>query len=258
MQSVENPVPHSLRNQTFASALLDPDIEIPKGVGKLGKEAPKRFSVYRNNVVVSLMEATKAAYPSIAKIMGDENFAKVSRNFIVAHPPKSPLMHLYAQDFPTFLQTFKPLAKSPFLKDVATAEMVWLQSFHARDEACLLPEDLAAIDPNESLNLKFEVHAAAHLLASQFPVRDLFNARNNWPCPGIDLEEPQTILISRPAYECMVTPLDVSQAIFFQNLFHGETLGTAIGAAMETDDNFEPTAAISIMLQTGIFKKPLS
>ncbi len=258
MEPAETNIPHSLRNQAFALALLDPDTPIPDGVGKQGTEAPKRFSVYRNNVVVSLMEAMKAAYPSIATIMGEENFGKVSRNFIANHPPSSPMMQHYGREFPEFLKNFKPLQKSPFLKDVAQAEMVWLQSYHAVDETCLSPEDLSNVDPSETLNLTFEVHAAGHMVRSAFPVFDLFNARNLWPCPSIDLEQSQAILISRPEYECIATPLENAQAGFFQCLFDGQTLAEAIGAAMELDEAFEPAQSISIMLQTGIFKKPIS
>lgn len=256
MQRSETLIPHALRNHSFASALLDPDAQIPEGVGKEGVISPKRFSVYRNNVVVSLMEAVKAAYPSIAAIMGEENFNLVARNFVAFHPPKSPLMQQYGGDFPNFLKNFKPLQKSPFLVDVAEAEKAWLQAFHAKDEAVLSPEDLAQITPEETMNLKFEVHSAGHLIESAFPVHDLFLARFEWPAPNIDLEQSQGILISRPELDCISTSLTQSQSVFFRSLFSGETLAAAIGSGMEIEEAFDASVAISIMLQTGIFKKP--
>ncbi|MGB7286366.1 MAG: DNA-binding domain-containing protein [Salaquimonas sp.] len=248
--------PHELRNSEFASALLDPDTQMPSGVGKQGHSAPKRFSVYRNNVVVSLMEAMKAAYPSLHKIMGEENFALVSRNFIANHPPKSPLMLQYGREFPQFLSAFRPLAKSPFLKDVATAELKWLEAYHALDGAFIEPADLTEIDPEKTMDLKFRAHPAASIIQSEFPVFDLFNARITWPCPGINLQNSQTMLISRPVYDCLATLLTPSQAVFFNALLDGKTLGEAIAIALQNDATFDASQAISILLQTGIFKKP--
>lgn len=75
-----------IRTSQFSSALLNPDLETPKGVGeKNGTPAPKRFGVYRNNVVVSLIEALKAAYPSIANIMGEKNFQQIARFYVSEH-----------------------------------------------------------------------------------------------------------------------------------------------------------------------------
>ena len=124
-------LPHALRMGHFADALLNPEQQAPQGVGRDGEPAPKRFAVYRNNVVVSLIEAMNQAYPSIAAIMGEANFSKVARHFISAHPPNTAMMQTYGSEFAEFIKNYKPLKKSPFLADVARAERAWLQAYHA-------------------------------------------------------------------------------------------------------------------------------
>lgn len=67
-------------NEDFGRAIFDADMHIPNGiVGPDGKAAPVRFGVYRNNVIVSLIDAMRDAYPSVLAILGEENFARVAR-----------------------------------------------------------------------------------------------------------------------------------------------------------------------------------
>ncbi len=94
-------------NPAFAAALLDPDIAIPAEVtGPDGGPATRRYGVYRNNVVVSLMEALRGSFPSVLAIMGEENFARVARNFVASHPPRSAMMQRYGEEFRKFPRRF--------------------------------------------------------------------------------------------------------------------------------------------------------
>ena len=247
----DNELPHTLRMGHFAQALLNPEQQAPQGVGREGGPAPKRFAVYRNNVVVSLIEAMGQAYPSIAAIMGEANFSKVARHFISAHPPRSAMMQTYGSKFPGFLESYKPLAKSPFLADVARAERAWLIAYHAVDWPVVKPEELASA--GDPAGLVFHPHPAACLLPSDYPLFDLFNARGAWPRTGIDLGEAQAVLITRPALDCMITRLDGADLAFFAALFEDATLEAAITTAMEDDEGFAPAGAINLAFATGAF-----
>ena len=89
------------KNGEFTQALLDSKRNVPEGVTDYsGRVSLKRFNIYRNNVIVSLMEAMEAAYPSLKVIMGEENFARVSRNYVVRHPPSTPVMMEFGSEFP--------------------------------------------------------------------------------------------------------------------------------------------------------------
>ena len=63
------------RQREFAAALLDPERPTPSGIiGPDGDVCPRRFAVYRNNVVVGLTEILKAAYPAVRRLVGEEFF----------------------------------------------------------------------------------------------------------------------------------------------------------------------------------------
>ncbi|MCB1387160.1 MAG: putative DNA-binding domain-containing protein [Nitratireductor sp.] len=246
----------AIRLSGFSAALFDSDLEVPAGIGRQGLPAPRRFAVYRNTVIVSLLEALRSTFPSLLAIMGAETFDRVARVFISRHPPRSAMMQAYGDRFADFLTGFKPLAGSPFLADVARAERAWLDAYHAADAPVLTGGMLADLTPEKAQTLRLKRHPAATMIASSYPLFDLFRAREVWPRPGVDLEEPQTVLITRPEYQCGVIGLDAAQTTFFAALFEGATLGEALGAAIDLNGALDAPAAIALMLQSGAFAAP--
>lgn len=240
-----------LVNQQFSLSLLDPNRKIPRGViGPDGETPPKRFAVYRNNVVVSLMEALGQAYPSIKAILGEDDFQKIARVYVTKHPPNSAMMQTFGTEFPTFLDTFEPLAKSGFFSDLAKLERASLEAYHAADDSILDPSLLGTLPPDKLTEICFEVHSAAFILESRFPVVDLYSRRHN-PSMDIDLRISQAALISRPVVEVLVQRLSIGQFIYFKNILDGQTLGTSLEAASELDRDFDPATAIGLMLESG-------
>lgn len=244
-------------NIAFAPALLDPDLDIPAGlVGPTGKPAPKRFSVYRNNVVVSLMEAMGETYPSVKKLIGEENFATTSRIYISNHPPSSPMMQNYGDLFPQFLETFEPLQHAPFLIDVAKLEMSWIKAYHAGDEAPYDGALLAQIDPDELMETCFTPHPATHLISSNYNLLDMFSVRNddNTSLPDHSKNDTmQAVLVTRPQLKVELSQLDHAQNGFFTALISQQSLGESVETALQIDENFDASKAITIMLSSGAF-----
>ena len=107
-------------------AVLAADLPAPSYlVDHRAKPAPKRFAVYRNNVVVSLVEALMSGFPSLVPLVGETFFRAVARAYAVAHPPNSPLMLFYGEGFAAFLETFEPTKSLPFLPPVARIDWAW-------------------------------------------------------------------------------------------------------------------------------------
>lgn len=246
-------------NGAFAFALLDPDIEIPDGVtDATGSPAPKRYGVYRNNVVVGLMEALKSAYPSLHAIMGEENFSRVVRNFIVAHPPRAAMMQSYGAGFADFLDAFEPLRKSPFLGDAARLERAWLEAYHAADIEPLKPGDLEGLAGEALMRLRLSAHPAAFLMRSDWPVCDLFSWRDGRPPNGADLSKGQCVAVSRPCLQVRMEPIEAAMFVFLNCMLKGSMLGEAVSAAIEEDAGFDVSAGLALMMSSGLFVKPVS
>src|SRR5260370_20802436 len=63
----------------FAAALLDSGRAVPSGLTSWSGALPvRRFAIYRNNVVTSLVRALAARFPATSKIVGEEFFAAMA------------------------------------------------------------------------------------------------------------------------------------------------------------------------------------
>jgi hypothetical protein len=246
--------PTAIDTGTFAHALLDPDIPVPAGLsGPGGGPAERRYGVYRNNVVVGLMDSLAAAFPSTCAVLGEEKFARIARNFVASHPPRSPMMQAYGADFPDFLATFPPLRKAPFLADVARVERAFLDAFHAADAPALTVEELQDIPAEGVAGLSFRLHPAAALIASRFAVFDLFSWRNGRPEGDTDLGNAQCVLVTRPGLEVEVTMLSPSQHALLASMACGTSFGDAAATALADEPNFDLPGTFALALSAGLF-----
>ena len=110
----------SLTTQSeFAAALIDPGLAVPEGLAAWnGPKPARRFGVYRNNVAIGLIGALASRFPAAERIVGREFFAAMAHEFIRLHPPRSPLLLAYGDDFPDFIESFEPAREITYLADV--------------------------------------------------------------------------------------------------------------------------------------------
>jgi hypothetical protein len=120
----------------IAKALLAPEFACPPGLRTWnGSDPGVRFAVYRNNVIVSLIDALADTYPVVRQLVGEEFFHAMAREYALAHPPVSPVMAHYGDGFAEFIAGFPPAAALPYLADMARLEYLYVQVYHAADEA---------------------------------------------------------------------------------------------------------------------------
>lgn len=242
-------------HHSFGAALLDADLPIPSGVvGPRGKAARKRFAVYRNNVTVGLVNALADIFPAVSRLVGEGFFRHMVRVYIAAEPPKSALLFEYGKGFAAFLEDFEPVAKLPYLPDVARLERAWLDAFHAADAKPLEPSVLAAIPPEYLGNLLFAPHPATRIIDSSFAAVSIFSAsRANSALDQIKPLTPEAGLITRPADEVHVRILPAGAASFFKSLIAGRPLGEAAQEILDQHPDFDLPSAIQAMLESGAF-----
>lgn len=242
-------------NEEFGAALLEPDAPLPVGVtGPRGKKAVKRFAVYRNNVIVSLINALAEIFPAIRVLLGEKSFADLARIFITRHQPTSPLLFEYGDELPGFLADFKPLAAFPFLPDLARLERVWLKSFHAADATVLDLTIFSTTAEDRVGELVFCAHPATALVESDFAIVSLMTlSREDQPLDGVDPGARQTALVTRPADNVEVRELPIGGAKFFRCLLDGQSLADSADAAVAIDTQFNLPVAITALIQSGAF-----
>lgn len=239
----------------FGAALLDPDLPLPEGVvGPRGKRANKRFAVYRNNVTISLINALAEIFPAILRLVGEEFFRNMARVYLTREPPRSALVFEYGTGFASFLEGFEPVARLPYLPDVARMERAWLDAFHAADAEPLTPDTLGMFPQQDLVNLIFTAHPATRIIESRFAAVSIFSAnRENRSVEHIQPLDPEDGLITRPFDTVQVRQLPQGAAGFFNSLIAGATLGHAADQTLARHPGFELPSALTAMLNAGVF-----
>jgi hypothetical protein len=239
----------------FSNAILNPDIALPKGLhGPQSGKADRRYAVYRNNVTVSLISALEANFPAMRRLVGDEFFAGMAREFVRKHPPKSRLMAEYGAGMAGFIETIESLAAYPFIPDVARLERIWLDSYHEADAPVLDGAELAKLDPEALFASRFVIHPAARLFASPFAAVTIMGAnRSEGDVPAIDASMPEFGLVTRPALQVDVRKISASSHLFLTKLVEGHSLSEAAEAALDADAAFDLAANLQGMLAAGVF-----
>ncbi len=230
----------------FRAALLDPNRDVPEGLcDPQGRPAGKRFDVYRNNVVASLVEALATGFPVIEKLIGAGRFRQLAVEYSRAHPPRSPLMMHMGGDLPAFLEGFAPLAGYGYLADVARLELAMRASYHAADAAPLDPSRLAALPPEALGAARLTLAPSVRLVESRWPIVQLwrFNMEGG-PKPGAVAE---TALVTRPGYDPQITAIGAGDAAFLTALAAGQTIGAAADAATGRAPEFDLIALLGML-----------
>ena len=235
----------------FAKGLLDPNLPTPKGVvGPGGRAAGKRYDVYRNNVVVSLTEALASAYPVIQTLVGKEFFDAMVGVHLRKHPPKSPLMINYGEDFPTFLTKFPPASHLGYLPDVARVELARRQAYHAADASPCPPERLSNLDGNRLYDARIVLHPSLRIIRSRYPVFSIWRYNSTEDKSPIG-DAREITMIARPADEVIMQNPCAGTAMFVESLMV-DALGVAMDKAKGAQPDFDLAANLTELLTAGL------
>jgi hypothetical protein len=232
----------------FAAALLNPTAPIPQGiVGPTHERDIKRFNVYRNNVFVGLIEALKAAFPAVCRIVGDEFFSAMARVHAALEPPASPVMLEYGATFPVFIEAFELARSVPYLADVARLERAWVEAYHAAESTPIALHELGAIDAARLPHVSFALHPSLRVVRSPFPVVTLWqmNIDGGVPAATDIFRGGEQALVIRPDAEVEVRQVTPGAAILIERLARGATVAVAASAAHDTDPGFDLAQTLS-------------
>lgn len=237
----------------FAHALLNPELPCPRGLSTWnGSDPTLRFAVYRNNVMVSLVDALADTYPVVQALVGEEFFRAMTQVFAQNNPPRSKLMAYYGRDFAAFVESFPPAACVPYLADVARLEISRVIAYHAADVAAVQTEALhtALADPEQLLSLRLMLHPSTHVISSPFAIFSIWAANQDAMCASaVDPDVAQTVLVYRCGLDVEAMELTAGAGIFIRTLLTGQPLADAAGAASSSAPEFDLANALTLLLR---------
>lgn len=241
---------------TFAKALLNPEETTPPGLqDHHGRPTLKRFAIYRNNVVAGLIEALKASFPVVCRIVGEEFFKAMARVHVVQHPPQSPVLLEYGGTFAAFVDGFGPASSLPYLGDVARIERAWLEAYHAPEARPVPVSTLVSISLEGPSSIGFHLHPSLRLIRSEFPAFTIWSTNIEGRTPiAVDIEAGgENVLVSRPAACVEIRPVSDGGMNFIRSIADGKSVAEATTIARTIDCKFDPSAMLAAMIEAGYF-----
>lgn len=240
---------------TFAAALLNPDAPCPVGLTAWNHSDPtRRFAVYRNNVVSSLIDALAETFPVVQELVGEAFFRAMAGVFVRQAPPPSVQLVEYGAGFPAFIERFDPARGVPYLADVARLEVLRVRAFHAADADSVSPEQIAQAlaDPEQLPALRVTCHPSVGVLRSRYAVVSLWAAhQGHGDLAQVDPFQPESALIVRAGLEVHVVALPPGGDRLVTGFAHGLPLGEAAALALAAHPEFDLTAHLALLLRYG-------
>jgi hypothetical protein len=241
--------------QQWAQALLDAAQPTPAGLQCWNRSDPtRRLGVYRNNVLVSLVDALAQTFAVTQQLVGEAFFRAMAGLFVRAHPPRTPVLAHYGDALPSFIATFAPAAPVHYLSDVARLEWLRLQALHAADASPLLRSHIGRWlqDASALPGLRWQLHPSVQVLRSPYASVSLWAAHQ--PASGIALEAiapncPESALIFRSGLDVMVMQVDTGCAALASALLSRTSMGAAIEQAHAQANDFEASQAMALLIR---------
>ena len=242
-----------LQNE-FASSLMNGAKPVPAAIrGAARGPAERRFAVYRNNVMVGLVNALATRFPVTLRLVGEEFFRAMARVYVEREPPRSPVMLLYGTTFPTFIKRFEPAAAIPYLSEVAWLEMARGRAYHAADAKPLDASVFAAVPTDRLSETRVRLHPSVSIMSSDYPIVSIWEAHQQAEDPSSPVAwEPEDALVARPFGEVEVRRLPPGVAAFLRELEAGGVIGAAVERGGRAVDRFDPAAAFTVLIGANI------
>lgn len=240
----------------FHGALMDASRPVPQGLtDPEGRPAGKRFDVYRNNVAVSLTRALETGFPVVRKLVGDEFFTAMAGVYLRNHPPSSPVLQTYGDSMPAFLRGFAPAKDLPYLADIARVELARRRAYHAADVPPFDPADLNSLGAAGLNGVHFTFAPATALIRSPHPIWGIWQLNTTPDAPKPEARA-ENILITRPEFDPVLTPLNAPEAVFVTALMDGQSLSQAVLRCGAVPGPFDLTETLGRLFATAALAAP--
>jgi hypothetical protein len=149
--------------------------------------APQGIAIYANAYVARLCEALRSNYEALRRLLGDDDFASMARQFSEVHPPAAASIRWHGDRLPDFLASHEPYRSCPAIAELARFEWALRHTVDAADAERIEAGALKNLPPDQWLELRCDLHPSLSLLHFEW------NAPQVWRALDADEDPPQPV-----------------------------------------------------------------
>ena len=246
-----------------------------------------RLRVYRNGFLKACIEALRANYPSVERLVGEERFPALARPYVDAHPPCAAVLVMYGEDFPRHVDDWRHTHQLDALASFAALDRAWTEVHFSEDDPAedvssggmsrdagahsdpagrpahrvravsepamskaAAPTAEVPDDAEALMNLRARLSPWVRLVSLDYRVLDVWSQLRQGGL-GRQTEIPRTpqrVLIWRSGAEMLYRDLAPPEHTFIAGVAAGRPFGEAAGAALDVDAAFDLVAAFASLL----------
>jgi hypothetical protein len=214
------------------------------------------MGIYQNSAIANITHSLILTYPVIEKLVGNEFFTAMCREYIFLTWPQSGNMDDYGVEFPEFLAEFEHAKHLLYLKDIARLEWAFHQSSLAEDATITDWSTLA--QASDILQLKFLVTPSLSLISSTFPIDKIWhlNQENTSPDIAVDFSDEQDnntfIVLFRQQLKTVILPITSGEFALLYAFKTGESFEKAIVVASAKQADFSVDDSLKKFIELGV------
>jgi hypothetical protein len=200
-------------------------------ISALGIAPAHALSVYAGNARTHFTDSLLLSYPAIRRLVGEDYFLQAAHGFHTGHPSLSGDLQPAGTRFAQYLSQLHRDDEYRYLGDVARLEWLVQETLLAADHDPLDLAKLGLVAPTAYDDLRFHLHPAARLFASEFPCLAIWEANVDGDAEPqlIDLGAgPDRLLLLRHGGELKFHRLSRGEQAFLQSMQAGERFAAAV------------------------------
>jgi Putative DNA-binding domain len=194
-----------------------------------------------------------ARYPVIRRVVGDESFRAVARQFMAGGPSRFAAFLTYAETFPRFLRSRGDAVSIEYVADIAELELACDKARRAADARPVGTQAFSPLSLKRLKGLRVELHPSVFLVASRFPIVTIWeNNQADDESGMIARWRAEAALVARPFVEVEVRRLPLGGHAFIAALSEGRTVAAAVEAGMAATKDFDIAANLMVLINADI------
>jgi hypothetical protein len=213
--------------------------------------ASTRLGIYADAYRLRLLEALRTDFPALHTLAGDEEFERIGRAYIDAHPSDHFSIRHFGKALAGFLQAHEVWRRVPVYAEMAAFEWALGLSFDAADSPPLGVDDMAEIPPQSWGHMRLGLHPSLQRLDLRWNVPVLWKAidEEQPPQAPVSGDYPQGWLIWRRDLRTLFRSLSVDEAWAIDSVRDGTHFAAMCEGLCEWHDENHAAAQAALYLR---------